>query len=62
MTPHTSAYEQWVMAVRAWREDPRHDMSHLPTLVVDSLPEKASSLRRKQASLEKYQRELLSAG
>ena len=38
MTPHTSAYEQWVMAVRAWREDPRHDMSHLPTLVVDSLP------------------------
>lgn len=26
------------MAVRAWREDPRHDMSQLPTLVVDSLP------------------------
>lgn len=38
MSTPTSAYEQWVMAVRAWRQDPRHDMSHLPVLVVDSLP------------------------
>nr|WP_313777373.1 hypothetical protein [Mycobacterium sp.] len=38
MTSHVSAYEQWVTAVRSWRQDPLHDMSQLPTLVVDSLP------------------------
>ncbi len=38
MTFPASTYEQWVTAVRSWREDPRHDMSHLPTLVTDSLP------------------------
>lgn len=38
MTPQASAYEQWVTAVRSWREDPRHDMSQLPVLVADSLP------------------------
>lgn len=36
-----SAYEAWVVAVRAWRDDPRHDMSNLPQLTVDSLPPSA---------------------
>ncbi|MBS1696411.1 MAG: hypothetical protein JST91_29850 [Actinobacteria bacterium] len=33
-----SAYETWVTAVRAWRDDPRHDLTALPALRVDSLP------------------------
>jgi hypothetical protein len=41
MTAPTSAYEAWVTALRTWRDDPRHDMSALPTLVVDSLPPSA---------------------
>jgi len=41
MTISASAYEAWVTALRLWRDDPRHDMSGLPTLVVDSLPPSA---------------------
>lgn len=41
MTSPNSAYGSWVLALRRWREDPRHDMSGLPTLLVDSLPPSA---------------------
>lgn len=37
----SSAYEAWVNAIYAWRENPRHDLSQLPTLVVESLPPSA---------------------
>ncbi|WP_006245064.1 hypothetical protein [Mycolicibacterium tusciae] len=36
-----SAYEAWVTAVRSWRDDPRHDLSALPSLGADSLPPSA---------------------
>lgn len=38
MTVPASAYEAWVTAVRSWREDPRHDLTALPVLAVESLP------------------------
>jgi hypothetical protein len=34
----SSAYEAWVEAIYAWRENPRHDLTQLPTLLVESLP------------------------
>lgn len=38
MTVPSTAYETWVKAVRTWRQDPRHDLTTLPPLAVDSLP------------------------
>lgn len=36
MADSTSAYESWVVGLRAWQLDPAHDLSGLPSLSVDS--------------------------
>lgn len=57
-SPVGSTYESWVLALRKWATDPRHDMSGLPTLQADSLP--PSAYERLMGHIASAQQELMS--